>query len=193
MKIQEMRKKPENEEEATIIELIVFRLGEEEFAADISQVREIIRIGSIITPIPESPDFIKGVTNVRGQITVAIDLKERFYLPAKKGVECKHIVITEQEKDLFGLMVDEVTEVLRIPHTEIKPTPKLVTGIDRTYISGEITTDNRLIILLDLNKVLSEEELIKLSKIQLKHGTAIEQRPEAEGQITKAEEKEGLP
>ncbi|MEE8179635.1 MAG: chemotaxis protein CheW, partial [bacterium] len=166
-----------------IVELIVFNLGDEEFAADIEQVREIIRRGTI-TPIPDSPDFIKGVTNVRGEITVVIDLKARFFLPLKREVESKHIVITEQEKNLYGLMVDEVSEVLRIPEKEIKSTPELVTRIDRVYMSGVITLENRLVILIDLAKVLSEEELAKLAEFAQKH------RPtrEARQRETKAEE-----
>lgn len=153
---------PSGEEEGKIIELIVFNLGEEEFGADIDQVREIITVEKI-TSIPDSPNFIKGVTNVRGEIAVVIDLATRFSLPRKSEVENKHIVITEQEKNLFGLMVDEVTEVQRIPEKVIKATPKLVSRIDRLYISGVLTLENRLIILLDLAKVLLEQELAGLA------------------------------
>ncbi len=176
---QEKRNKPEAHEEGKIIQLIVFNLGDEEFSADIDQVRDIVRAGSITT-IPDSPDFIKGVTNVRGEIAVVIDLKRRFFLQPKEEVEEKHIVMTEQEKNLFGLMVDEVTEVLRIPETEIKSTPELVTKIDRVYISGVLTLDNRLIMLLDLRKVLSEEELVKLSELRLKYNMAEGKRVENE-------------
>lgn len=153
---------PSGEEEGKIIELIVFNLGEEEFGVDIDQVREIITVEKI-TSIPDSPNFIKGVTNVRGEIAVVIDLATRFSLPRKSEVENKHIVITEQEKNLFGLMVDEVTEVQRIPEKVIKATPKLVSRIDRIYISGVLTLENRLIILLDLAKVLLEQELAGLA------------------------------
>ena len=155
-------------EEGQIIQLIIFNLGDEEFGAAIRQVREVIKVGSI-TPIPDSPDFIKGITNVRGEISVLIDLKARFFLETEKEFVLKHIIITEQEKNLFGLMVDEVTEVLRIPETDIKHTPELVTGIDRTYISGVITLENRLIILLDLTKVLSHEELARLADLSERH------------------------
>jgi len=166
-------KKKEASKEEKIIQLIVFHLGDEEFGADIDQVREIIRAG-LITPIPDSPDFIKGVTNVRGEIAVVIDLKKRFFLRMKKDIEEKHIIMKEQEKNLFGLMVDEVTEVLRIPQTDIKQTPGLVTKIDRIYISGVLTLENRLIMILDLEKVLSEEELTKLSEFRIKHRPSIE-------------------
>jgi len=160
-----------------IIQMIIFHLGDEEFGADIAQVREIIRRGAI-TPIPDSPDFIQGVTNVRGEIAVVIDLKRRFFLRTKKGIEEKHIIMTEQDKNLFGLMVDEVSEVLRIPEADIKGTPELVTRIDRIYISGVLTIEDRLIMILDLQKVLSEEELAKLSEIRLRHRAAIEKAEE---------------
>ncbi len=156
-----------------IVQLIVFRLGDEEFGANIDQVREIIWKG-LITPIPDSPDFIKGVTNVRGEIAVIIDLKQRFFLGMKQKTEDKHIIMVEQDKTLFGLVVDEVTEVMRLPKTDIKASPEFVTKIDRVYMSGVLTLENRLIMLLDLEKVLLEDELAKLSEIRVRHSTAIE-------------------
>jgi len=171
-------------EKGNIVQLIIFTLGDEEFGAAIKQIREIIKVGSI-TLIPDSPDFIKGITNVRGEISVLINLKARFFMQEKKEFPSKHIIITDQKKNLFGLMVDEVTEVLRIPEREIKPTPELVTRIDRKYISGVITLENRMIMLLDLSMVLSDEELYRLSRISKRH--------QAEGQETTqaaAEERE---
>ena len=171
---QSQQKKARPQEEARIVQLIVFNLGDEEYGADINQVREIIRTGTI-TPIPDSPDFIRGVSNVRGEIPVVIDLKSRFFLPpAEREVEDKHIVITEQEKGIFGLLVDEVTEVLRIPETEIKSAPELVTRVDREYVRGVITLEERLIILLDLSRVLSNEELSRLADFSQRHRSAEE-------------------
>lgn len=167
-------------EEAKIVQLIVFGLGGEEFGVRIGDVREIIAAGAI-TPIPDSPAFIKGVINVRGEIVVAIDLRERFFLPSKTEAECKHIVIAREEKDLFGLIVDEVTEVLRIPEADIKETPNLVTKIHKEHVGGVVTLDSRLIVLLDLDKVLSEGELTRLSEIQREHGQEADKRvPEVE-------------
>ena len=183
-----MEEKDIKVQEGKIIQLIVFHLGDEEFGADIAQVREIIRKGTV-TSIPDSPDFIKGVTNVRGEIAVVIDLKRRFFLRTKKDTEEKHIVMTEQDKNLFGLMVDEVSEVLRIPEKEIKTTPELVTRIDRIYISGVLTLENRLIMILDLKKVLSEEELAKLSEIRLRHRAATEKAEEKKAKQEEGKEK----
>ncbi len=104
-----------------------------------------------------------------------IDLKARFFLPTvKREVENRHIVITEQDKNIFGLLVDEVTEVLRIPESDIKSAPELVTRIDREYVNGVITLENRLIILLDLAKVLSAEELARLTDFSQRHRSAEE-------------------
>ncbi len=173
---QTQQKKAAPEEEARIIQLIVFDLANEEYGADIGQVREIIRTKTI-TPIPDSPDFIKGVSNVRGEIPVIIDLKACFFLPSvKRDVEDRHIIITEQKKNIFGLLVDEVTEVLRVPETDIKPAPELVNQIDREYVSGVITLENRLIILLDLSKVLAEEELARLTEFAQRHRSVEEKR-----------------
>jgi len=177
----------ERRKEGKIIQLIVFNLGDEEYGASIDQVREIIRTRAI-TPIPNSPDFIDGLTNVRGEIAVVIDLKNRFFLPTKKEIKEKHIIMTEQDKNLFGLKVDEVTEVLRIPEIEIKTAPELVTKVDTDYMRGVLTIENRLIIMLDLKKVLSEEELTKLSEIRIKHREAIEKTEEKRAKVEEVKE-----
>ena len=163
----------ERRKEGKIVQLIVFNLGDEEFGANIDQVREIIRT-RLITPIPNSPDFIDGLTTIRGEIAVVIDLKNRFSLPIKRGNEEKHIIMTVQDKNIFGLKVDEVTEVLRIPEVEIKDTPGLVIKVDTDYIRGVLTLKDRLIIMLDLEKVLSDEELVKLSENHIKHREVME-------------------
>jgi len=152
------------EQEQHIVQLIVFHLEEEEFGVPISEVREIIATGPV-TPIPNSPKFIVGVINVRGEVPVVINLKERFNLQKKKEIESKHIVLTEQDKSLFGLLVDEVTEVLRVEENTITKTPELVTRIHEDYVKGVLTIDNRLILLLDLAKVLSEEDLERYTEI----------------------------
>lgn len=187
---QTQQKKVGIEEEGEIIQLIVFDLGDEEYGANINQVREIIRTGAI-TPIPDSPDFIKGISNIRGEVPVIIDLKARFFLPSvKREAENRHIVITEQENNIFGLLVDEVTEVLRIPETDIKPAPELVIRTDREYVNGVITIENRLIIMLDLAKVLLAEELARLTDFSQRHHLHEErQQPRAQHAILPGAEK----
>lgn len=162
-------------EEEKIVQLIVFNLGEEEFAVEIGEVREIIN-AEAITPIPDSPEFIKGIINVRGNIIAVIDLKARFFLHPKKEAESKHIIITENN---YGIMVNEVTEILRLPEKAINEAPELVIKIHEEYIKGVITLENRLIILLDFTKVLLEEELVKLTEVSRRHSKTVRVRKES--------------
>lgn len=174
-------------EEKNIAQLVVFRVGPEIFAVPIEEIREIIQIGQI-TPIPDSPDFVKGIINVRGDIIPTIDLKVSFDLPFKEGLQSKHIMITRKEPNIFGLIVDEVSEVLRLPQTEIKPPPKLLTTIHEEYVSGVITVEKQLILLLDLTKVLSEEEIERLGVETRKHFG--KETPKAKKKSPKKEAKE---
>lgn len=151
-------------EKQQIIQLIIFRVGDEEFGVPISDVQEIIKAGAI-TPIPDSPGFIKGLINVRGDIVPIIDIRVRFKLPTAEEPS-KHIVIVKPAGDLFGLMVNEVMEVLRVQASDIKPAPQLMNKIHEDYVHGVITHGSRLIILLDVDKVLEEDELIKLAAVK---------------------------
>lgn len=178
------------EEEVKVAQLIVFHLGEEEFAARIAEVREIIKTGAI-TPIPDAPPFIKGIINVRGDIVVTLDPKVLFSL-AERDVPCKHVIITEQEKNIFGLMVDEVTEVMRIPESDIKPPPELLAAIREEYVRGVVTLEDRLIILLDLRQVLSDEELERVTEVQRMRRVAAAQDTMPEGTKKKRTKAEGV-
>lgn len=193
---------PAVQEEARIIQFIVFHVGDEEFGVPIESVQEIVWRGPI-TPIPDSPEFVEGLVNVRGEIVATINMRARFFLPSEEEkVEEKHIVITKQQESLFGLLVDEVTEVLRIPETEVKPPHKLITTIHEEYVSGVITLENRLIIVLDLARVLSSDELSRLSEVTRRHREVEEAskeqtRERPEESVPKAHEKpvakEGTP
>lgn len=149
--------------EGRIVQLIIFQLARQEFAIPIGEVREIIR-GGPITEVPGAPYFIRGMINVRGEIAVILDLKKRFGLPESETGGPNHVVITAQGKNLFAFIVDEVTEILRLSETEIKPTPELATKIDENYVSGFVMRAGRLIVLLDLVKVLSEQALTALAQ-----------------------------
>lgn len=139
-----------------LVQLIVFQLGKEDFAIPIGSVREIIR-NAPITPVPGSDASFKGIINVRGEIAAAVDLRVRFGLPSRKDAEAKRIVITAQGKNLFGLVVDEVAEVLRVSTDEIKPPPEIALKVERSCVTGVVLREGRLIILLDLSKILEAE------------------------------------
>lgn len=142
--------------EVGLEQFIAFRLGSEEFAIPIGDVREIIRYGPV-TPVPGARAEVQGVINVRGEIAAVVDLRVRFGLPSKPGAEPKHLVITARGKDLIALMVDEVSEVLRVAPDEIRRPPPTVGQIALGGVSGVVTRDGRLIVLLDLAKCLAED------------------------------------
>ncbi|MCW3984864.1 MAG: chemotaxis protein CheW [Candidatus Bathyarchaeota archaeon] len=152
-------------EERDTTQFVVFTLGNEEYGVGILDVREIVKTGTI-TMIPNSPDFLKGVINLRSKIVGVIDLEKRFLLKREDEEHTgKHIVIAMIDDGTFGLLVDEVTDVLRLPKGDIKLPPEMITkkiGID--YVKGIGTLGEKLIILLDLEKVLSEKELIELAR-----------------------------
>lgn len=150
------------------IRLVVFKLGDEEFGVPIEQVEKIIR-AKAVTAIPDSPGFIAGVTNVAGEIAVVIDLMKLLALKINQGKAKRYIIMRKQHNSLFGLLVDEVSEVLLVAVTDIKPAPKLVAKIDHASLTGVVTLGSRLIILLDLDVILSEDDLIKLSVVHSHH------------------------
>jgi purine-binding chemotaxis protein CheW len=148
------------------IQLVVFRLRDEEFGVEISQVREIIRIPEI-TKVPEAPGFIEGVINLRGEVIGIIDLARQFELPAEEQLgKTARIVVAEIEDKSFGMVVDEVPEVLKIPKEDIEATPDVVQSkIKKDFIKGVGKIGERLLILLDLTKILEPGEIKELEKV----------------------------
>lgn len=160
------------EEPATVegdtTQLVVFTLTGEEYGVEILGVRRIIK-AEVITIIPNAPDFLKGVINLRSQIIGVIDLKKRFLLKRDEEHISKHILIVEAGNSTYGLLVDEVTEILRLAKDDIKPAPQIITEkLGAEFVKGVGTVGDKLVILLDLEKVLSEKELIELSKMSAK-------------------------
>lgn len=146
------------------IQLVIFRLAGEEFGLEIAQVREIIRMQNI-TPMPQAPEFIEGVINLRGQIIGVMDLAKRFGLKAQTKTEKSRIVVVEIKENTVGLIVDEVPEVLRIAEEQIGPTPEVIQSqVHSEFIRGVGKLEDRLIILLGAEKILSQEEAKKMSE-----------------------------
>lgn len=149
------------------VQLVIFKIGDEEFGVDIAQVKEIVKLLDI-TRIPRSPAFIEGVVNLRGQIITVMDLAKRFELPSsERNKETAHIMVVEIEGDTVGMIVDEVSEVLKLPAGDIEHTPALIkTEIYEKYLKGVGKLKNRLLILIDLQAVLSSEEIEHVKKLQ---------------------------
>lgn len=139
-------------------QLVVFRLAQELYGVEINRVQEIIRLPEI-TEVPRAPTFLEGVINLRGRITPVVDLRKRFGLHADEPTKNARIMVVEVINDhLVGLIVDEVSEVLRVSQENIEPPSPLVTTVDSTYLRAIAKQKNQLIILLDLDKVLTRFE-----------------------------------
>lgn len=145
--------------------VIVFRLDGEEFAVSVRQVGSIERIMPI-TRVPGTPPFIKGVTNLRGVVTPVIDLKSRFRNQTTKFTDSSRIIIIYLDELTVGIIVDEANDVIDIPEQTIEPQPEVINSVEADYISGVAKIDKRLLILLDLEKVLNREEVSKLQAME---------------------------
>jgi purine-binding chemotaxis protein CheW len=130
------------------------KLGTEDYGIDTTQVREIIRMREI-TPIPRQPPYVEGVMNVRGVIIPVVNLKKRFGLQ-QEGSKHPHIVIVESAKGLVGMLVDSVSEVIRVPAQQMHLPPQVTKGIDGQYLRGICRLDDKLMMYLDLEKLLEQ-------------------------------------
>lgn len=146
-----------------LLQLVTFVVGNEEFAIPILSVQEINRMMQI-TQVPQSPDFIEGVINLRGKIIPVMDLRKRFGLgELENTVDCR-IVVIEVSNRVIGFTVDRVNEVLRVNADIVDPPPPMVCGIDSDYVQGVGKLDDRLLILLNLDRLFSEEDLELVDK-----------------------------
>jgi purine-binding chemotaxis protein CheW len=147
-----------------LIQLVTFSIGEEEFGVDILKVQEIIRTMEI-TKVPRAPEFVEGVINLRGKVIPIVDLRKRFGLETRDHDKHTRIIVIEINQMIVGFVVDSVSEVLRIPANTVEPPPPVVSGLESEYISGVGKLQDRLLILLDLNRLLSGEEKEALSQV----------------------------
>ena len=159
----------DSQSESDLLQLVIFQLGGEEFGVEIMQVQEIIRMPEI-TRIPQSPEYVEGVINLRGKIIVVINLDNRFALNSKELDDDSRIIIVEVGDNVIGIIVDSVSEVLRLSASNVDPAPEIIsTKIKADYLKGVGKLDDRLLILLDLEKVLSDEELSQVATVGERH------------------------
>ncbi|WP_078060712.1 chemotaxis protein CheW [Desulfotomaculum copahuensis] len=150
--------------ESAELQLVVFRLKEQAYGADIGQVLEIIRATGI-TAIPGAPSFVDGVINLRGQVIPVIDTARRLGLPPAVTGEGTRIIIVDVDGITAGLIVDGVSEVLRLPASSVRPAPAAVGGVNAAYLQGIALLEERLIILVDMTRVLQADEKLVLQEI----------------------------
>ncbi len=145
-------------EHGELIQLVSFSLDNEEYGVDVLKVREIIRMPSI-TRVPNTPHYVEGVINLRGKVIPIINMRRRFGLIEIDYDKQTRIMVMDIEGELMGFIVDAVSEVIRISSSEIQPSPAVVTsGIDQECIAGVINQAERLLVLLDLQKMFSLDE-----------------------------------
>jgi purine-binding chemotaxis protein CheW len=152
------------------LHIVGFRVGHEVFGVPISLVHEIVRVPEI-TSVPDSPSYVQGVINLRGKIVSVVDLRRRFGEKEIKTSKKNRILVAETEGKLVGLIVDSASEVLKIPENEIELPPVFEQG-ENNYVTGLGKLNGRLIILVDLNKILQKGELRRLGEMAEAHAAA---------------------
>ena len=141
---------------------LTFTLGQEEYGVEILKVQEI-KGYSAVTPIPNTPDYVKGVVNLRGAIIPIVDLRAKLAMPETAYNQFTVIIVVRVGLKTVGVVVDAVSDVLNIPTTDVQPTPDFGAQVDARFISGLARSGEKLIVLLDIEKVLSHEAAVLVS------------------------------
>ncbi len=149
-------------DDSSLIQMVTFKIAEEEFGVDILKVQEIIRMMPI-TKVPNAPAFVEGVINLRGKVIPVIDMRKRFGMKTAIHDSQTRIKVMDLGGQIVGFVVDAVCEVLRIKESTVEPPPAVVAGIGSEYMRGVGKLEDRLLILLDLDKLLTETEMESLA------------------------------
>lgn len=147
-------------------QFVVFKLGKEEYGIDIMNVKEIGPYQETVK-IPNTPRFVEGIVNYRGKVIPIISLKKRFNLEDTEIDNNTRVVIINLKERQIGFIVDEASQTIRLDDKDIEPAPEIISSIERRYITGVGKKDNRLIIMIDLEKVLSEEEKVEIESMSV--------------------------
>ncbi|HHY78394.1 MAG TPA: purine-binding chemotaxis protein CheW [Clostridiales bacterium] len=146
------------------LQFVVFRLGKEEYGVNIMQVKEIVTYKEP-TKVPNTPDFIEGIINLRGQIIPIVSLKKRFNISGESINDETRIIVMNLDSKQVGFIVDAASEVRTISEEDIENAPDIVAGIERKYITGIGKIGEKILILLDLDKLFSKEEKESLEAV----------------------------
>lgn len=144
--------------EGAILQWVTFQLGRETYGINVMQVKEVLRY-SEIAPVPGSPEYVIGIINLRGNVVTVIDTRCRFCMETVEVTDQSRIVILEGEEQTIGILVDSVAEVVYLKASEIDSAPAVGTEESARFIQGVSNRDNELLILIDLNKLMSETDL----------------------------------
>ncbi len=148
-------KKDQSKDE--VLQWVTFQLEEETYGINVMQVREVLRYTEI-APVPGAPDYVLGIINLRGNVVTVIDTRSRFGLMEGEVTDNTRIIVIESEKQVIGILVDSVAEVVYLRSSEIDTTPSVGTEESSKFIQGVSNREGKLLILVDLNKLLTDEE-----------------------------------
>jgi purine-binding chemotaxis protein CheW len=148
------------------LQLVGFRIGKETFGVPIDLVHEIVRVPEI-TAVPDAPEYVEGVINLRGKIVSIIDLRKRFGEKRIERTRKNRILVAEIERKMVGLIVDAASEVLRVSPNEIEDPPNVLDDAEVKYVTGVGKLNGRLIILVDLSKIMQKGELRRLGEMAI--------------------------
>ena len=140
-----------------VMRLVTFRLHQESYGVDVMRVHEVLRVREI-APVPGAPSYVLGIVNLRGNVVTVIDTRARFGLPSTEIGESNRIVIIESDKQVLGMMVDGVAEVVEVPASKIDPTPGVGHEGSSRYIQGVVVQGDELLIIINIKLLLSEDE-----------------------------------
>jgi purine-binding chemotaxis protein CheW len=147
-----------------VVQWVTFRLEGETYGINVMQVQEVLRYTEI-APVPGAPDYVLGIINLRGNVVTVIDTRSRFGLPPNEITDNSRIVIIEAEKQVVGILVDSVAEVVYLRSSEIDSAPNIGTEESAKFIQGVSNHGDELLILVDLNKLLSDDEWDEISNV----------------------------
>jgi len=145
-------------------QFISFSVGDEEYGLELLRVKEVIRVREI-TWLPKAPSFVKGIINLRGDVIPIIDLRDKFGLEAKEATANTRVIVVEVEGKLMGMIVDSASQVVRIPADQIDPPPPVLGGFSQEFITGVGKMEDKLIILLNSDAILTAEERTQLGSL----------------------------
>lgn len=147
-----------------VLQWVTFRLEEETYGINVMQVQEVLRY-SEIAPVPGAPEYVLGIINLRGNVVTVIDTRTRFGLSTSEVTDSTRVVIIEADKQVIGIMVDSVAEVVYLKKSDIDSAPNVGTEESAKFIQGVSNREGELLILVDLNKLLNDDEWDEISRL----------------------------
>lgn len=146
----------------SILRWVTFRLENEKYGINVMQVQEVLRVTEI-APVPGAPAYVLGIINLRGNVVTVIDTRNRFGLPSAEMDDSTRIVIIESDEQVVGILVDSVAEVVDLKASEIETAPNVGADESAKFIQGVASRDGELLIIIDLNRLLTDEQWQKMS------------------------------